>query len=217
MTHSEGQGLSLPPAIAPTQVVVVPIWQEDSRAEVLDYADGVATNLDDAGFSVEFDDRDERNPGFKFNEWELKGVPLRIEIGPNEVEDDEVTLVHRPDSASTVENRADLAETVRDEMDEIEAKLYVAAEANLKENVRDADARNEILGTIGQHGGYVRTPWCGDEACETEIKDQIAAEIVLVPFPDDEDKHLGSVLAGEADCAICGEKAVETAYFAKNY
>ena len=217
MTHSDDQGLSLPPAIAPTQVVVVPIWQEDSRAEVLDYADGVATNLDDAGFSVEFDDRDERNPGFKFNEWELKGVPLRIEIGPNEVEDDEVTLVHRPDSASTVENRADLAETVRDEMDEIEAKLYVAAEANLEENVRDADARNEILGTIGQHGGYVRTPWCGDEACETEIKDQIAAEIVLVPFPDDEDKHLGSVLAGEADCAICGEKAVETAYFAKNY
>jgi prolyl-tRNA synthetase len=217
MTHSDDQGLSLPPAIAPTQVVVVPIWQEDSRDEVLDYADGVATNLDDAGFSVEFDDRDERNPGFKFNEWELKGVPLRIEIGPNEVEDDEVTLVHRPDSASTVENRADLAETVRDEMDEIEAKLYVAAEANLEENVRDADARNEILGTIGQHGGYVRTPWCGDEACETEIKDQIAAEIVLVPFPDDEDKHLGSVLAGEADCAICGEKAVETAYFAKNY
>jgi prolyl-tRNA synthetase len=217
MTHSDGQGLSLPPAIAPTQVVVVPIWQEDSRDEVLDYADGVATNLDDAGFSVEFDDRDERNPGVKFNEWELKGVPLRIEIGPNEVEDDEVTLVHRPDSASTVENRADLAETVRDEMDEIEAKLYVAAEANLEENVRDADARNEILGTIGQHGGYVRTPWCGDEACETEIKDQIAAEIVLVPFPDDENKHLGSVLAGEADCAICGEKAVETAYFAKNY
>jgi prolyl-tRNA synthetase len=217
MTHSDDQGLSLPPAIAPTQVVVVPIWQEDSRDEVLDYADGVATNLDDAGFSVEFDDRDERNPGFKFNEWELKGVPLRIEIGPNEVEDDEVTLVHRPDSASTVENRADLAETVRDEMDEIEAKLYVAAEANLEENVRDADARNEILGTIGQHGGYVRTPWCGDEACETEIKDQIAAEIVLVPFPDDENKHLGSVLAGEADCAICGEKAVETAYFAKNY
>ena len=198
-------------------MVVVPIWQEDTQEEVLEYAAGVADELDDAGMRVHLDDRDERNPGFKYNEWELKGVPLRIEIGPNEVAEEELTLVHRPDGESAAEGRENVAETVSEHCEEIAAKLYVAAEQNLTGNVRDAESRDEILGTIGQHGGYVRTPWCGNEACETEIKDQIAAEIVLVPFEDDQEKHLEDVLTGEADCVICREEAIETAYFAKNY
>jgi len=217
MTHSDDQGLVLPPKLAAEQVVVVPIWQEDTRDEVLEYAQGVADDLDEDGLRVHLDDRDERNPGFKFNEWELKGTPLRIEIGPNEVEESELTLVHRPDGESVVEDRQDVAETVDEQLGEIEAKLYAAAETNLAENVRDAESRDEILGTIGRHGGYVRAPWCGDEACETEIKDQIAAEIVLIPFPDDEQKHLEGVLAGDATCAVCEEHAEETAYFAKSY
>ena len=217
MTHSDDQGLVLPPKLAAEQVVVVPIWQEDTRDEVLEYAQGVADDLDEDGLRVHLDDRDERNPGFKFNEWELKGTPLRIEIGPNEVEESELTLVHRPDGESVVEDRQDVAETVDEQLGEIEAKLYAAAETNLAENVRDAESRDAILGTIGRHGGYVRAPWCGDEACETEIKDQIAAEIVLIPFPDDEQKHLEGVLAGDATCAVCEEHAEETAYFAKSY
>jgi len=217
MTHSDDQGLVLPPKLAAEQVVVVPIWQEDTREEVLDYAEGVADDLGEAGLRVHLDDRDERNPGFKFNEWELKGTPLRIEIGPNEVEESELTLVHRPDGESVVEDRQDVAETVDEQLGEIEAKLYAAAETNLAENVRDAESRDAILGTIGRHGGYVRAPWCGDEACETEIKDQIAAEIVMIPFPDDEQKHLEGVLAGDATCAVCEEHAEETAYFAKSY
>ena len=217
MTHSDDQGLVLPPKLAAEQVVVVPIWQEDTREEVLDYAEGVADDLGEAGLRVHLDDRDERNPGFKFNEWELKGTPLRIEIGPNEVEESELTLVHRPDGESVVEDRQNIAETVDEQLGEIEAKLYAAAETNLAENVRDAESRDAILGTIGRHGGYVRAPWCGDEACETEIKDQIAAEIVMIPFPDDEQKHLEGVLAGDATCAVCEEHAEETAYFAKSY
>ena len=217
MTHSDDQGLVLPPKLAAEQVVVVPIWQEDTREEVLEYAEGVADDLGEAGLRVHLDDRDERNPGFKFNEWELKGTPLRIEIGPNEVEESELTLVHRPDGESVVEDRQNVAETVDEQLGEIEAKLYAAAETNLAENVRDAESRDAILGTIGRHGGYVRAPWCGDEACETEIKDQIAAEIVMIPFPDDEQKHLEGVLAGDATCAVCEEHAEETAYFAKSY
>ena len=116
-----------------------------------------------------------------------------------------------------MEDRQNVAETVDEQLGEIEAKLYAAAETNLAENVRDAESRDAILGTIGRHGGYVRAPWCGDEACETEIKDQIAAEIVLIPFPDDEQKHLEGVLAGDATCAVCEEHAEETAYFAKSY
>jgi prolyl-tRNA synthetase len=210
MTHSDDQGFVCPPAIAPEQVVVVPIWQEDNREEVLDYAEEVAEDLESAGIRVELDDRDERNPGFKFNEWELKGVPVRFEIGPNEVEDEEVTVVHRPDGESVTENRDDIAETTRDHFDAVFDKLYEAAEQNLEENVREAYEVPQILGTIGQHGGYVKTPWCGDEACETVVKDEIAAEIVMVPLDRDEEP------IGE-ECSVCGDAAEETAYFAKSY
>jgi len=212
MTHSDDQGLVLPPAIAPEQIVVVPIWQADTKEDVLEYAEGISEDLEEAGIRVELDDRDERNPGFKFNEWELKGVPVRMEIGPNEADDGTVTLVHRPDGESTEVDREDIAETVESHFDEVYAKLYAAAEENLESNVREADSRADILGTIGQHGGYVKAPWCGDEDCETEIKDQIAAEIVMVPLDDEE-----AEIHHDADCAICDGDAVETAYFAKSY
>ena len=214
MTHSDEQGLVLPPTVAPEQVVIVPIWQEDTMETVLEYAESVAAELEEAGIRVELDDRDERNPGFKFNEHELNGVPLRIEIGPHEVADDELTLVHRPDGESTVESRDGIADTVQEHFDEIYAKLYAAAEETLDGEVREADDRAEILGTLGQHGGYVKTPWCGDETCEAPIKEPMAAEIVMVPFADEDP------LAGgdhDATCAICGDDAVRTAYFAKSY
>ena len=172
--------------------------------------DLLADDLDDAGIRVELDDRDERNPGFKFNEWELKGTPVRIEVGPNEVDDEEITLVHRPDGETETADRADLTDATEDALDTVYAKLYADAEANLEENVREAHGRGEILGTLGQHGGYVKTGWCGDKSCETEIKDQIAAEIVMLPLEEDtEPVH--------ETCGVCGEAATETAFFAKNY
>ncbi len=209
MTHSDDQGLVLPPALAPQQVVVVPIWQEDTEDEVLEYSAELAAELD-TEFRVHLDDRDERNPGFKYNEWELKGVPLRIEVGPNEVADEEATLVHRPDGENEVAGRDGLTEAVGEALDTVYAKLYAAAEERIEENIRETHGRNEILGTLGQHGGYVKTGWCGDEDCEAEIKDQIAAEIVMVPLDRDEEPI-------HETCGICGEEAVETAYFAKNY
>ncbi|AKH97187.1 proline--tRNA ligase [Halanaeroarchaeum sulfurireducens] len=210
MTHSDDQGLVLPPTVAQEQVVIVPIWQEDTKETVLQYASEIAAELQDAGIRVKLDDRDERNPGFKFNEWELKGVPVRLEIGPNEVDDEEVTVVHRPDGETITDDRGDIVESLRDHLDEVYAKLYAAAEENLEENIREASSRNEILGTIGQHGGYVKAPWCGDEACETEVKEQIHAEVVMVPFDEDEEP------IGET-CAVCGDEAETTAYFAKSY
>jgi prolyl-tRNA synthetase len=215
MTHSDDQGLVLPPMIAPEQVVIVPIWGADSRDAVLEYAGALADDLDAAGLRVELDDRDERNPGFKFNEWELKGVPVRIEVGPNEVEEETVTLVHRPDGETVAADRDGIVETVRDGFNEVYAKLYAAAAENLANNVREATDRAEILGTIGQHGGYVKAPWCGEEACESAIKDQIAAEIVLVPFEGSE-SDTEPIHEGET-CALCDDDAVETAYFARSY
>ncbi|PSP88991.1 proline--tRNA ligase [Halobacteriales archaeon QS_4_69_34] len=215
MTHADDQGLVLPPTLAPEQVVVVPIWQDDSRGAVMGYAEEVATDLDAANIRTAFDDRDERNPGFKFNEWELLGTPLRIEIGPNEVEKDEATLVHRPDGESVVEGREGLAATVAEHLDTVYAKLYAAAERNLEEGVREAGSREELLGTIGRHGGYVKSPWCGEEACETAVKDEIAAEIVMVPL-EGEDGPADETGPGD-ECVICGEPAATTAYFAKSY
>ena len=209
MTHSDDQGLVVPPKLAPTQVVVVPIWQADTEAEVTEYAADLAAELDGA-FRVEFDDRDGRNPGFKFNEHELNGVPLRIEVGPNEVADSEATLVHRPDGESEVADRGAVVDAVGDALDTVYAKLYAAAEETLEENVREAHGRGEILGTIGRHGGYVKTGWCGDEDCEAVIKEEIAAEIVMLPLDD------GAEPVHDT-CGICEEPAEETAYFAKSY
>jgi len=209
MTHSDD--LVLPPTIAPEQVVVVPIWQEDTKDDVLDYADEVANDLADSGVRVELDDRDERNPGFKFNEWELKGVPVRVEIGPHEVEDGEVTIIHRPDGESITADRDNIGATIQGHFDEVYAKLYAAAEENLDDSVRKADSREEILGTLGRHGGYVKAPWCGDEECEEPIKEPLAAEIVMCPFDDEE------TVGDDETCAICGDNATQTAYFAKNY
>ncbi|MFC6939251.1 proline--tRNA ligase [Salinirubellus sp. GCM10025818] len=209
MTHSDDQGLVLPPTLAPTQVVIVPIWNEETKDDVLEYAGDLADDLG-AEFRVNLDDRDERNPGFKYNEWELKGVPLRIEVGPNEVEDGEATLVHRPDGEREVADREDIGGTVDEALDTVYAKLYAAAEENLEENIREVHGRDEILGTVGRHGGYVKTGWCGDEDCEAEIKENVAAEIVLLPLDEDEEPVHDT-------CGICGEEAVETAYFARNY
>ena len=209
MTHSDDQGLVLPPKLAPTQVVVVPIWSSENKEAVLEYAGDLAAELD-AEFRTHLDDRDERNPGFKYNEWELKGVPLRIEVGPNEVEDGEATLVHRPDGERAFADREGITGAVDDALDAVYAKLYAAAEENLEENVREAHGRDEILGTVGRHGGYVKTGWCGDEDCEAEIKENVAAEIVLLPLDRDAEPVHDT-------CGVCGEAAVETAYFARNY
>src|SRR6056297_2894563 len=218
MTHSDDQGLVLPPALAPEQVVIVPIWQEDTKDDVLEYSEAIAADLEEAGFRVELDDRDERNPGFKFNEHELNGVPLRLEIGPYEVEDEEVTLVHRPDNEEAVEDRDEIVDAVDEHLAQIYDKLYEAAEANLEENVREAHSPEKILGTIGQHGGYVKTPWCGDEACEEVIKEKIAAEIVMQPLTDEGGTTAGEVPEPESDeCGVCGDPADEIAYFAKSY
>ena len=210
MTHSDDQGLVLPPTIAPTQAVVIPIWQEETRTEVLDYAADLADDLEEAGYRVELDDRDERNPGFKFNEHELYGVPVRIEVGPNEVEEATVTLVHRPDGERGVEDREAVATALGDHLEAVYETLYDAAAERLEAGVREADDVPGILGTIGQYGGYVRTAWCGDEACEAVVKDEIAADIVMVPLEESTDPP-------SPTCAICGEAAAETAYFARSY
>ncbi|MFB6241324.1 MAG: proline--tRNA ligase [Candidatus Nanosalina sp.] len=220
MAHGDDDGLRLPPEVAPIQVVVVPIYQEENRKEVMDHAEEISEELEDQGIRVEFDDRDHRTPGYKFNEWELKGVPLRVEIGPDEVEEDAVTTVRRDTGKKEMDiDTGEFLEEAEKKLDEIQDSLYSELEEYLEENIREAESKQEILGTIGRNRGYVKARWCGDEECETEIKDEVAAEIVVLPFREDSKpatfQTSDEVLEG--DCAVCGKQAERWAYFAKNY
>ncbi len=210
LAHGDDQGLIAPPPIAPTQVAIIPIWQEDTKTAVLQYARGVADELKEAGYRIELDARDDRNPGFKFNEHELHGVPVRIEIGPNEVEDERITIVHRPDRESVTTSRADLIKEVQANLDAVYDKLYQRAEERLAEGITEATTADEIIEHIDAEGGYVRGAWCGDPACEEPIKEAVAADIVMVPLEEDEAPI-------DDTCVTCGDGAVTTAYFAKTY
>lgn len=208
MAHGDDQGLVLPPAVAPTQVVIVPIWNDDNADDVLGYANDVADDLHDAGFRVEVDDREHRGPGYKFNEWELKGVPIRIEIGPNEVEDSILTGVHRDTGEKEQFDRDDVVDHVQDDLGTMQDRLLENQQEFQEENIREADSADEARELIREHGGYAKVPWCGREQCETEIKEDVAADIVMVPLEQ-------SVV--ERACTICGEDGEEIAYFARNY
>ncbi|QKQ98200.1 proline--tRNA ligase [Candidatus Nanohaloarchaea archaeon] len=220
MAHGDDDGLRLPPRVAPTQVVVVPIYQEDNQEEVVEYAEKVTEELEAEGLRVDLDDRDHRTPGYKFNEWELKGVPLRVEIGPNEVEDDAVTPVRRDSGEKNMgQDREEFVEEAEEVLENIQESLYNELEEYLHENIREADSKNEILATIGKNRGYVKARWCGKEECEAEVKDEVSAEIVVLPFR--EDSKPATIQASEehidGECAVCGEEAERWAYFAKNY
>jgi len=220
MAHGDDDGLRLPPSVAPHQAVVVPIFQEDNQKEVMNYAEEVVDDLESQGLRVKFDHRDHRTPGYKFNEWELKGVPLRVEVGPNEMDEDAVTTVRRDNGDKEMGlDRKEFIEEAEDTLKDIQASMYNELEEYLEENIREASSKNEILSTIGQNRGYVKTKWCGDEACEEEIKDQISAEIVVLPFREYSKPETiqASEEEIEGECAICGENAERWAYFAKNY
>jgi prolyl-tRNA synthetase len=220
MAHGDDDGLRLPPSVAPIQVVVVLIYQEENKQEVLEYAEEVSNKLEENGVRVEFDDRDHRTPGYKFNEWELKGVPLRVEVGPNEVEDDAVTTVRRDTGNKEMGvDRGEFVSEAEDILEDIQESMFGELEEYLHENIREADSKNEILSTIGKNRGYVKTRWCGKEECEAEIKDEVSAEIVVLPFREDSKpatiQENSEQISGE--CAICGDGAERRAYFAKNY
>ena len=231
MAHGDDDGLRLPPKVAPTQIVIVPIFQEDNQEEVLNYAEKVVEGLQNSScgcencecgsdIRVELDDRDHRTPGYKFNEWELKGVPLRVEIGPNEMEDNTVTTVRRDNGDKEMGvNREEFIDSAEEVLEDIQASMYEELQEYLHENIREASSKNEILSTIGKNRGYVKSRWCGKESCEEEIKDQVSAEIVVLPFQEDSKPETiqASEEEIEGECAVCGEEAERWAYFAKNY
>lgn len=223
MAHGDNQGLRLPPSVAPIQIVIVPIYNSENKEEILEYSNKIREKCEDQTFSeenprVKLDERDHKNPGFKFNEWELKGVPLRIEVGPDEMENETLTLVRR-DNSEKINIETGEIEKTTDILSTIQNHLYTELEEYLEDHIHQADSKEEILKQIGSNRGYVKTKWCGREKCESEVKEEISAEIVVLPFREDSKPSSLISKNEEVDgkCSVCGEEAQTWAYFAKNY
>jgi len=208
MTHGDDQGLILPPRLAPTQVVIVPIFKNGQEKEiVIGAADRVKGLLSD--FRVEFDDRTELTPGFKFNEWELKGVPLRIEIGPRDVENDSVTFARRNlpgREGKTQEKMGNIQLRTTEVLNEIQNNLLKRATEFRESHTFYPVDYDEFKQAVQK--GWAYSPWCGRAECEAQIKEETKATLRCIPF-DQEEK--------ESVCIKCGQAATEKAIFARAY
>jgi prolyl-tRNA synthetase len=210
MTHGDEQGLKLPPKLAPWQVVIVPIWRkEDQKTAVLEATERVRAEL--AGrFRVTVDDREEVTPGWKFNEWELRGVPLRVEIGPRDVEKESVVLARRDvpgRSGKTPVPMAGLQDVVGEMLDTIQADLLASATAFRDANIHEPKDYEELKEIVAD--GWAKAYWCGDDACEARIKEDTKATNRNIPLDQGD--------AGPGVCIVCGNPAEEWAYWARAY
>jgi prolyl-tRNA synthetase len=210
MAHGDERGLRLPPRVAPQQVVIVPIFREDDRADVLEAAAAVADELRAASVRVRVDDRHEYRPGFKFNEWELKGVPLRIEIGGRDLAAGVVTVARR-DTGDKQQIPAPGAAVVIDEMlSNVQASLFDSArDERERQTLRDPIGYDEMIEYLREAAGFVAAPWCGRRECEARVKDDSSATIRCLP--------LGEHPAQSSACICCGRSAVAAAVWAQAY
>ena len=204
MTHGDERGLKLPPRVAPIQVVILPIAMH--KEGVLERARALKAELEAAGLRVELDDRDTYSAGWKFNEWEMKGVPARVEVGPRDIENGVVTVCRR-DTLEKVQLPIDsVGERVAALMDEIHDGLFQKALAFRDSHIQDVTNMEE-LGEAVQHG-FARAMWCGDDACELEVKNRFNAKTRNMPF---DQTPIGDT------CVVCGKKATKLIYFGKQY
>jgi len=203
--HGDDKGLILPPAIAPVQIVIVPIYTKDTEVMVMKKCGEILGSLAEKDFRVDLDDRLQHTPGYKFHEWELKGVPIRIEIGPRDIADNQVSVVRRDfrERIPVPENK--LEEQLLEIMDSIGFQLLKRAQEHLK--IEDAKDLKELTKDL-KKGGFVRIDFCMKEKCAEKIE-KLGAEVLGTLF-DKKEKPKGK-------CAICGKKAIEKVYVAVPY
>jgi len=185
MSHGDDKGLVLPPEIAPTQVVIVPILFEDSKKQVLAKAEGLKKKLEGKGISVELDGREEYKAGFKFNEWELKGVPIRVEIGPKDIEKNQAVLARRDTGEKTTVKIGEAAGKTEELLLEIQKSMFRKAEDFLKSHTYVAKNYNDLKKMSKKQKGLVRAFFCGDETCEEAIKEECGATTRCIPFAEE--------------------------------
>ena len=210
MEHGDDKGLVLPPKVAPVQIVIIPILfsQTDSK-QVMEECERVEKTISGGGFRVYLDSRDNYTPGWKYNEWELKGVPLRIEIGPRDLAKQSAMMVRRDTGQKETVLLSNILGEAKKRLDAIQESLWTGASERLKKQTRSAANFEELKRIIESDGGFVKAPWCGSEVCEKKVKDETGADIRLIPFDESPDSG--------ARCIVGGEPAISVAYFARAY
>lgn len=207
MVHGDDRGLVVPPRLAPVQVVIVPILSKKDGARVLDAVRALAEELK-SDLRVNLDDREEYSPGWKYNEWEMRGIPVRIEVGPRDLDQDQVVLVRRDTGEKEFVSRKDLSSRLPQLLEQIQADMLERAIRFREENTRSCSDYEEFKQLIEEKRGFIVSPWCGSSECEEKVKNDTKATIRCLPFG----------LKPENDkCLACGEKATASAYFARAY
>lgn len=213
MAHGDDQGLRLPPVLAPIQAVVVPIWRkDDERSQVLAHCDATLTQLRQAGIRVKLDAREDQTPGFKFNDWEMRGVPVRVEIGPRDVQNNAVVLARRDQPGKEGKQfgvpLAGLAGRVQALLGEIQANLLAQATAFREENTTWVASYDQFREVLDSKGGFIRAHWAGNDADEARIQDETRATLRCLPL---------DVPEGEGVCFLTGQRTDRVAIFARAY
>ena len=209
MTHSDDSGLVLPPNLAPIQVVIVPIYKgEEQLAEIAKVAHEIKEQLQELGVSVKFDDRDNVKPGFKFNDYELKGVPLRIAIGPKDLEKNQVELARRDTLSKSFVPKDKLAQMIPNLLNEIQEVLFNKAEKFRDEHITEADNFDAFKEILNSKGGFVSAHWDGTSETEDQIKKATKATIRCIPYISELEN---------GSCIFSGKPSAQRVLFAKAY
>jgi prolyl-tRNA synthetase len=211
MVHGDDQGLIMPPRLAPIQVVIVPIYKNDEeKSKVMEVTDRIFKELKTGGIRLKLDDREEVTPGFKYNDWEMRGVPLRIEIGPKDIEKGSVVLARRDNlgkAGRSFVQQTGLASTVSLLLSEIQASLLKRATEFRDANIHDPGDYEELKQVV--QDGWAFSYWCESKECEAKVKEDTKATTRNIPLEGQPDQP--------GKCIVCGEKAQKKIYFAKAY
>ncbi|MEQ9264607.1 MAG: proline--tRNA ligase [Balneolaceae bacterium] len=208
MTHSDDNGLVIPPKLAPTQVVIVPIYRNDEQREsVAEYGNAILSELKSLGVRAKLDNRDNYKPGFKFAEHEAQGIPLRIAVGPRDVENNNVELARRDTLSKSFESRDGIGEFVKNLLGTIQTDLFETARKRRDEMTSEVESYDEFKKVLNEKGGFIYAHWDGTAETEELIKQQTKATIRCIPFDKTE----------EGSCMVTGKPSKQKVLFAKAY
>ena len=208
MAHSDDQGLVLPPRLAPTQVIIIPIWGEKKdNSEIINIIDKIKNDIK-KDVSVKADISEQNSPGWKFNQYELLGVPLRIEIGPIDIKNREVVFVRRDNNKKERVSWDKIKENVRFILEDIQNSILKKASEFRNSNTFCFDDYKKFKEIMERDGGFVMAHWCGEKSCEDKIQEEIKAVICTIPF-DSKEKS--------GKCILCGDNSSKRVLFAKSY
>ena len=210
LSHGDDSGLKFPPRVAPIQVIIIPISIGNWKKNVLPIAQSIKSELVEAGLRVKLDDREEFTPGWKFSEWEMRGVPLRIEVGPRDVEQKQALLVRRDTMEKQTLERDSLQREVPEILKKIQKDMLAEALKFQRENTHEVQNYEEFKEIVESKRGFIKTFWCGDTACEEKIKEETMATIRVIVLKEEAPKSSG-------ECVLCQKKSDNLVYFARAY